>query len=88
MEQNLLGYSEELLEVDGEFDYHARSYRFSPIFDIQRGFIATAAVLSCRECRRIIRSMGGGSNRAVCLKCYPALKTADFAEGHTHEISE
>lgn len=88
MERKLLGYEENLLEVDGEYDYHSRSYQFSPVYEIPRGAIATAALSLCRECRGIIRSMGGGSTRYVCLKCYPIVKTADFAEGHAHVIQE
>jgi len=88
MQKTPLGYDEELLEVNGEYDYHGRSYRFSPIYEIQRGSIATAAMLMCRECRTVIRGMGGGSNRAVCLQCYPAVKLRDFSEGHTHDVKE
>lgn len=88
MERKLLGYDENLLEVDGEYDYHSRSYQFSPIYEIQRGYIVTASMLMCRECRGIIRSMGGGSTRSVCLKCYPTVKLRDFAEGYTHNVAE
>ena len=88
MEQKLLGYEENLLKVNGEYDYHGRSYHFRPIYEIPRGAIATAAMSLCRECHGIIRSMGGGSTRYVCLKCYPAIKIADFAKGHVHVIQE
>lgn len=88
MKRKLQGYTENLLKVNGEYDYRGRSYLFSPIHDIEPGYISTAALLLCRECHGIIRSMGGGSNRAVCLKCYPALKIADFAKGHVHVIQE
>lgn len=88
MERKLLGYEENLLEVDGEYDYHSRSYQFSPVYEIPRGAIATAAVLMCRECRGAIRGMGGGSTRSVCLKCYPTVKLRDFAEGHSHTVNE
>lgn len=84
--KELLGYNEELLEVDGEFDYVNRSYIFSPIYETPPGYIVTQAVMMCRDCRSIIKYTGGGGNRYVCTKCYPALKLADFAEGHTHEI--
>ena len=84
--RKLLGYDEELLEVNGEYDYYSRSYVFRPIYEVQRGAIATAAMRMCRECGSIISSMGGGGNRYVCLKCYPVLKVADFSEGHTHAV--
>lgn len=84
----ILGYQEELLEVNGEYDYHSRSYHFTPIKETPRGAIATAAMMLCKECRTVIKSMGGGGTRCYCLKCYDALKLFDFAEGHTHTILE
>lgn len=87
MTKELLCYDEEPLLVDGEYDYHSRSYRFSPVYQSDtRGFIMTAAFRMCRECGAAISSMGGGGNRYVCLKCYPVLKLRDFTEGHTHTI--
>lgn len=86
--QPVLGYEEELKEVDGEYDYQSRSYVFSPIHEPKRGTITTAAVKLCRECRGVISSMGGGGNRYICPKCYQMLKLADFAQGHEHEILE
>jgi hypothetical protein len=86
-ERALLCYEEELLEVDGEYDYHSRSYKFRPVYESGRGMFVTAAFRMCRECNAAISSMGGGGNRYVCLTCYPALKVADFAEGHTHAMS-
>ena len=86
MTNEILGYTEELLEVDGEYDYHSRSYIFEPVRDIRRGFIATAAILMCRDCHKPLRSMGGGDNRSLCLNCYDVLKLRDFAEGKTHTI--
>lgn len=88
MTRKLLCYEEELLEVNGEYDYHSRSYRFSPVYESVRGMIATAAFRMCRECHTPISSMGGGGNRYVCLKCYPVLQLRDFTEGHTHELKE
>lgn len=84
----LLGYEEQLKEVNGDYDYHSRSYVFSPIHEPRRGTITTAALRLCRECRGVISSMGGGGNRCVCPKCYEVLKLADFAEGHEHIILE
>ena len=86
--KNLLGYNERLVERDGEYDYVARSYIFDPICETPRGFIVTQSVMLCRECRKIIKYTGGPGLRAVCLDCYPALKVADFAEGHTHTLGE
>lgn len=86
MTKELLCYEERLLEVDGEYDYHSRSYQYSPVYESGRGMIATAAFRFCRECNATISSMGGGGNRYVCLKCYPVLKLRDFTEGHTHTI--
>ena len=86
MTNEILGYTEELLEVNGEYDYESRSYKFSPVREIPRGAIATAALLMCRDCHTPLRSMGGGSHRALCLHCYDVLKLRDFAEGHEHYI--
>jgi hypothetical protein len=87
MTRPLLCYEEELLEVDGEYDYYSRSYKFSPVYESDtRGVILTAAFRMCRECHSAISSMGGGGARYVCLSCYPALKLKDFAEGHTHTM--
>jgi hypothetical protein len=86
MTKELLCYDEELLEVDGEYDYYSRSYRFNPVYQSGPGMISTAAFRMCRECHASISSMGGGGNRYVCLSCYPTLKLKDFAEGHQHTI--
>ena len=86
MTRKLLCYEEELLEVNGEYDYYSRSYQFSPVYESVRGMITTAAFRLCRECNTPISSMGGGGSRYVCLKCYPVLKLRDFAEGHTHTL--
>lgn len=88
MTKKLLCYEEELLEINGEYDYVSRSYQFRPVYESTRGMISTAAFRMCRECNTPISSMGGGGNRYVCLKCYPVLKLADFSGGHTHTISE
>lgn len=86
MTRKLLGYDERLLEKDGEFDYHSRSYIFDPVYEIERGYIATASFRLCRECKGVISSMGGPGHRSVCLKCYPVLKMRDFSEGHEHKL--
>jgi hypothetical protein len=87
-QKKLIGYSERLLEVDGEYDYHSRSYQFDPIYETQRGFITTQAFRMCRECESVISSTGGPGYRSVCLKCYPVLKVKDFADGHQHITGE
>jgi hypothetical protein len=88
MTKELLCYQEQLLIVDGEYDYHSRSYQFMPVYESGRGTVVTAAFRMCRECDATISSMGGGGNRYVCLKCYPVLKLRDFAEGHTHKLED
>ena len=84
--EELLGYNERLIESDGEYDYLKRSYIFDPIYAARKGYITTQAVMMCRECSDIIKYTGGPGLRSVCLKCYPALKMADFANGHQHTL--
>ena len=86
--RTLLGYEEQLKLVDGEYDYQSRSYVFSPIYDPGPGSIVTAAFRVCRECRRVLSSMGGPGYRSYCPKCYEVLKLSDFAQGHEHIILE
>jgi len=45
-----------------------------PIHPIPEGMIATAAIISCYNCYKIIRSMGGPMNGSLCVDCYEALK--------------
>lgn len=85
----ILGYRENLkLKSDGGYDYQERSYTFRPIQESKPGSIVTAAVMMCFSCRAVIKSMGGPGYRCYCVKCYEALKVADFAQGHTHTIQE
>lgn len=42
---------------------------WEPLHECKRGYIYSAAVVSCQKCRRIIRGMGGPMN-AVCVACY------------------
>ena len=88
MQKKLLGYDERLVERDGEYDYVARSYIFDPIHETPKGFISTQSLMTCRECRGIIKYNGGPGMRSVCLDCYPAVKVRDFAEGHTHVVQD
>lgn len=46
------------------FDQHG-----NPIRRIKEGMIATAAVISCVECKTIIRGMGGPNHGAKCVAC-------------------
>jgi hypothetical protein len=87
-QKKLLGYDERPLEVNGEYDYAERSYCFDPVYESQRGYIVTQAFRMCRVCGSVISSTGGPGHRSVCLQCYPAVKVADFAEGHTHVIPD
>jgi len=43
---------------------------FEPLYEIPRGYIATAAFILCKHCRGAIASMGGPRYNAVCLTCY------------------
>ena len=56
-ERKLIGYTE-------------REEGFYPLYDIGRGYIATAAFILCKYCRGAISSMGGPRYDAVCLTCY------------------
>jgi hypothetical protein len=40
------------------------------IYPIKEGMIATAAIVSCTNCHKIIRGMGGPIRGAVCLDCW------------------
>jgi hypothetical protein len=46
------------------FDQHG-----NPIRRIKEGMITTAAVISCVECKTIIRGMGGPKNFSKCVAC-------------------
>lgn len=84
MTNPILGYEERLTLVDGQYDFGTRSYIFDAIHKPEPGSIVTQAFRLCRECKHIISSSGGPGWRSVCIGCYPALKIADFAQGHTH----
>lgn len=57
MDEELLGYNQI---PDGSWE---------PIYECKRGYIYSAAVVSCQRCGIWIRGMGGPLN-AVCLRCY------------------
>ncbi len=90
----ILGYREDPLKVESEvgddpgWDWYARSYNFRPIVESPRGAIATASMMLCDSCRQVVKSMGGPGHRCYCVNCYEALKVADFAQGHKHNILE
>ncbi len=89
----ILGYREQPLRTESEdnqpgYDWHSRSYVFKPIEESPRGAIATASMMLCDSCRRVIKSMGGPGHRCYCVNCYEQLKLTDFAEGHEHSIME
>lgn len=93
MINEILGYREQPLATESEdnepaYDYHSRSYQFSPVRPSRPGMIATASLMMCQECGYVIKSMGGPGYRCFCIKCYEALKVADFAQGHEHTVLE
>ena len=45
-----------------------------PIYETKRGYIYTAAVISCDKCRTIIRGMGGPAFGSLCAPCYETKK--------------
>jgi hypothetical protein len=42
----------------------------TPIERIKPGMIATACIVSCSECRRVLRGMGGPLREAKCVGCW------------------
>lgn len=42
----------------------------APIYPIKPGMMATACIVSCVECRTVIRGMGGPIQDALCPKCW------------------
>ena len=42
----------------------------NPIHPIKPGMITTACVISCSQCRTIIRGMGGPIRDAYCIPCF------------------
>lgn len=43
-----------------------------PIHETKRGYIYTAACILCRDCRKIIRGMGGPKHGSICVPCHEA----------------
>lgn len=57
MDKEILGYD---LLPDGNWE---------PLYECKKGYMYTAAVVHCRQCRTFIRAMGGPLD-AVCVNCY------------------
>lgn len=62
MDTEILGYNQT---PDGAWE---------PLYECKKGYIYSAAIVSCQKCRQMIRSMGGPQN-AVCLECYNEIGT-------------
>ena len=43
--------------------------QYQPITEPKKGYIYTAAIISCCKCHNIISGMGGPRPHAVCVKC-------------------
>jgi hypothetical protein len=52
-----------------------------PIYPIKPGYIATAAFITCVNCRTAISAMGGPRHNSLCLVCYDLHKLNNFIEG-------
>ena len=55
--------SEEIL------GYQRKSLDWEPIHECKRGFIYTAATITCCKCNAMIRGMGGPKSKAWCISC-------------------
>lgn len=42
----------------------------APIFPLSPGMMATACILGCSSCRKVIRGMGGPASGAKCVECF------------------
>jgi hypothetical protein len=45
-----------------------------PIHETKRGFVYTAACISCSKCKAIIRGSGGPMFNSLCVPCHEAQK--------------
>jgi hypothetical protein len=43
-----------------------------PINETKRGYVYTASCILCRDCRQIIRGMGGPKHGSICVPCHDA----------------
>ena len=55
---------------------------WDPIYPIQRGMIATAAIMSCSDCGKAISSSGGPGYNCVCPTCFDKFKLINFTVGN------
>lgn len=57
---------------EGDYDKSPLGYYRdgTPIYELSAGMIATACILSCSNCQKVIRGMGGPSTGALCPGCY------------------
>lgn len=46
---------------------------WEPIKECERGYIYSAAVVTCKKCKTFIRSMGGPMHNSYCVRCYTNL---------------
>jgi hypothetical protein len=56
MDEPILGY-----RINGE-----------PIYETKKDYVYTAACVICRQCKAVIRSMGGPQHGSICIPCYEA----------------
>lgn len=51
---------------------------WEPIEQPQKGFLYTAAIMTCVKCNNMIRGMGGGgSQNTYCVPCYEKEQAKD-----------
>ena len=55
--------------------------KWDPIIDCAGG-IATAAIMSCSDCRKTISSSGGPGRNCLCPTCFDKFKLVNFTEGN------
>ena len=48
-------------------------YTLEPIYELRKGYVATAAFVLCSSCRSAISSHGGPKYNALCLTCLDKL---------------
>lgn len=57
--------------------YEQVGEKWVPIVQPSKGYIYTAAVIFCRNCKDVISGMGGPRYNSVCLKCADVLNVKD-----------
>ena len=70
MSEEIIGYRYRL---DNTWD---------PIYPLQRGMVATAAIMSCRDCGTTISWSGGPGYNCLCPGCFDKFKLVNFTEGN------